>query len=82
MLTYDSPSFNGVMFKMAHQHDPSTTAGQNYDLGQYTDFGIQVSPEMVEGLTIGYGFGELDDTTSHQLITKHFSLNMLLVVSL
>ena len=21
LLTYDSPSFNGVMFKMAHQHD-------------------------------------------------------------
>ena len=54
------------MFKMAHQVDHETTAAtnQNYDLGQYTDFGIQISPEMVEGLTIGYGIGELDDTTS------------------
>ena len=66
LLTYDSPSFNGVMFKMAHQVDHETTAStnQNYDLGQYTDFGIQISPEMVEGLTIGYGMAELDDTTS------------------
>jgi outer membrane protein OmpU len=68
LITYDSPSFSGVMFKMAHQvdHQTSTTgeAAQNYDLGQYTDFGIQVSPEMVEGLTVGYGFGELDDSTS------------------
>ena len=66
LLTYDSPSFNGVMFKMAHQVDHETTAAtnQNYDLGQYTDFGIMISPEMVEGLTIGYAQGELDDTTS------------------
>ena len=66
LFTYDSPSFSGVMFKMAHQVDHETTAAtnQNYDLGQYTDFGIQVSPEMVEGLTIGYATAELDDTTS------------------
>ena len=64
LFTYDSPSFSGVQFKMAHQVDHFTTSGQSYDLGQYTDFGIQISPEMVEGLTIGYGMAELDDTTS------------------
>jgi outer membrane protein OmpU len=74
LLTYDSPSFNGVMFKMAHQVDHETTAAtnQNYDLGQYTDFGIQVSPEMVEGLTVGYATAELEDTTSTSIDNETF----------
>ena len=74
LLTYDSPSFNGVMFKMAHQVDHETTAStnQNYDLGQYTDFGIQISPEMVEGLTVGYGMAELDDTTTTSIDNETF----------
>jgi outer membrane protein OmpU len=67
LLTYDSPSFNGVMFKAAYQHDHSTAAGQAQDLGHYADFGIQVSPEMVEGLTIGFGFGELEPNTSQTI---------------
>ncbi len=74
LLTYDSPSFNGVMFKMAHQVDHETTAAtnQNYDLGQYTDFGIQISPEMVEGLTVGYATAELEDTTSTSIDNETF----------
>ena len=67
LLTYDSPSFNGVMFKAAYQHDHSTAAAQEQDLGHYADFGIQVSPEMVEGLTVGYGFGELETNTSQSV---------------
>ena len=55
-LTYNSPSFSGVMFKVGHQQSDSTTAGQAKDMGSYTDFGIQITPEMVDGLTIGYGF--------------------------
>ena len=65
LLTYDSPSFNGVMFKIGHQQADSTaTTDNSTDLGSYTDFGIQVSPEMVEGLTIGYATAELDDTAT------------------
>ena len=65
LLTYDSPSFNGVMFKMAHQQADSTaTTDNSTDVGSYTDFGIQVSPEMVEGLTIGYATAELDDSAT------------------
>jgi outer membrane protein OmpU len=67
LLTYDSPSINGVMFKAAYQHDHSTADTQSQDLGHYADFGIQVSPEMVEGLTIGYGFGELEPNTSQTI---------------
>ena len=65
LFTYDSPSFNGVMFKAAYQAaDNSSSTVADKDLSAYTDFGIMISPEMVEGLTIGYGMGELDDTTS------------------
>ena len=65
LFTYDSPSFNGVMFKAAHQmEDNSASTLADKDLSSYTDFGIMISPEMVEGLTIGYAQGELDDTTS------------------
>ncbi len=67
LLTYDSPSFNGVMFKAAYQHDHSTATGQSQDLGHYADFGIQISPEMVEGLTVGYGFGELEPNTTQTI---------------
>ena len=67
LLTYDSPSFNGVMFKAAYQHDHSTADNQNTDLSHYADFGIMVSPEMVEGLTIGYGTGELETNTSQSV---------------
>ena len=65
ILIYDSPSFNGVMFKVGHQQaDTSTATDNSLDVGSYTDFGIQVTPEMVEGLTIGYAMAELDDTTT------------------
>ena len=65
LLTYNSPSFNGVMFKLGHQQADSTaTTTNSTDLGSYTDFGIQVSPEMVEGLTIGYAQAELDDSAT------------------
>ena len=67
LLTYTSPSFNGVTFKAAYQHDHSTATGQSQDLGHYADFGIMVSPEMVEGLTVGYGFGELEPNTSQTI---------------
>ena len=53
------------MFKMAHQAaDNASSTLADKDLSAYTDFGIMISPEMVEGLTIGYAQGELDDTTS------------------
>jgi outer membrane protein OmpU len=55
------------MVKAAYQHDHSTAAGQSQDIGHYADFGIMVSPEMVEGLTIGYGFGELEPNTTQTI---------------
>ena len=55
LFTYDSPSFNGVMFKAAFQAaDNSASTVADKDLSAYTDFGIMISPEMVEGLRIGF----------------------------
>ena len=65
LLTYDSPSFSGVTLKLAHaQSDASTATGNGTDVSAYTDFGIQISPEMVDGLTLGYGMAEMDDTAT------------------
>ena len=73
IFTYDSPSFNGVMFKMAHQAaDNASSTLADKDLSAYTDFGIMISPEMVEGLTVGYAEGELDDTTSTSIDNETF----------
>ena len=66
LIVYDSPSFSGVSFKVAHaQSDSSTsTANNGVDVSAYTDFGILVSPEMVEGLTLGYGTAEMEATAT------------------
>jgi outer membrane protein OmpU len=56
LITYDSPSFSGVMLKVAHaQSSGAAGTGNGTDLSAYTDFGIQISPEMVDVLTLGYG---------------------------
>ena len=68
LLTYNSPSFNGVMFKVGHQQSDTSTATDNsLDVGSYTDFGIQITPEMVEGLSIGYAQATLDDTATTEI---------------
>ena len=61
------------MFKMAYQAaDNSASTVADKDLSSYTDFGIMVSPEMVEGLTIGYAEGELDDTATTSIDNETF----------
>ena len=65
VLAYTSPDFGGVTFKMGYQPADNASATDNgLDVGAYMDFGIQVSPDMVEGLTVGYGSAELDDTAT------------------
>ena len=66
LLTYDSPSFSGVVLKLAHVQaaEAAAAAGNNIDESAYTDFGIQISPEMVEGLTLGYAEGEMEDSAT------------------
>ena len=63
---YKSPTVSGVTVHAAHQFLNQGTAGTANDVtvDSYTDFGIEISPEMVEGLTIGYATGELADTAT------------------
>jgi len=55
---YDSPSVSGAQFSIAYiSSDTGTTAGR---ISSYSDMGIKISPEAVEGLTVGYATGEYD----------------------
>ena len=56
---YDSPSFGGAVISAAYQ-----SASQTGNVSSYSDMGIKISPEMVEGLEIGYAIGEFDETAT------------------
>ena len=55
-LRYDSPSFNGIT---VHAYHSEQNDGGH---GSYQDYGIKISPEMVEGLELGFATGEFDDS--------------------
>jgi outer membrane protein OmpU len=57
---YDSPSFSGVSVHAAYQAANATTGRSS----SYSDMGIQIAPEMVEGLSLGYATGEYDESAS------------------
>ena len=50
MFTYTSPSFSGATVTMAYLNASAATTAVSY-----SDFAIAYSPEMVDGLTVGYG---------------------------
>ena len=50
MFIYTSPSVGGATLTVAYQNDGGAAAVEE----SYTDFAIAFSPEMVEGLTLGY----------------------------
>ena len=56
MVRYDSPSFSGVT---VHASYLDAAVG---GVSMYSDFGVKISPEMVEGLTIGYAIGEVEES--------------------
>ena len=54
MFIYTSPSFSGATLTVAYQNDGGAAGvAESYD-----DFAIKYVPEMVEGLTLGYGQGD------------------------
>jgi len=62
---WDSPDFNGVTVHASYRQGvnaESQSAGAN--VSAYNDFGIKVSPEMVEGLTIGYAIGTVQEAAT------------------
>ena len=64
---YVSPSMSGATFHASYF--PGAAIGDSF----YTDFGVKISPEMVEGLEVGYAMGtteatagtEIDDSTMY-----------------
>ena len=55
MFTYTSPSFSGATITMAYLNADAAASAKSY-----TDFAIAYSPEMVDGLTVGYGQGDTE----------------------
>ena len=58
MFTYKSPSISGAVLTIGYVPGGSTGAPN----GGYTDFGVTISPEAVEGLTVGFAMGETEET--------------------
>jgi outer membrane protein OmpU len=58
---YTSPTMSGVTLSASYYTPASGNAST------YQDFGIKVSPEMVEGLEIGYAFGTSEATAGTEV---------------
>lgn len=58
---YVSPSMSGVTLHASYYTGSATQASF------YTDMGIKVSPEMVEGLEVGYAFGTSEATAGTEI---------------
>ena len=56
---YDSPTVSGATLSLAYQ-----SANQTGNVSSYSDMGIKIAPEAVEGLEIGYATGEFDETAT------------------
>ena len=62
---YDSPTFSGVSVHASYLQSPQTQSeSAQASVDAYSDFGIQVAPEALEGLTIGYAFGEVSESAT------------------
>tara|TARA_B100002019_G_scaffold214057_1_gene186653 strand:+ start:39 stop:1001 length:963 start_codon:yes stop_codon:yes gene_type:complete len=57
MFTYKSPDISGATITVAYLN-----ASDDVTDNSYVDFSIVAKPEMVEGLEVGYGFGETEVT--------------------
>ena len=62
MFTYTSPSFSGATVTMAYLNASAATTAVSY-----SDFAIAYSPEMVDGLTVGYGQGDTEVVTGTEI---------------
>jgi len=58
MFTYKSPEVSGATVTVAYLN-----ASDDITDKSYMDFSIVAKPEMVEGLEVGYGFGETEEAT-------------------
>jgi outer membrane protein OmpU len=58
MFRYTSPDMGGAVVNVAYLNASDAVTDVSY-----MDFAIAVTPEMVDGLTLGYGMGETEETT-------------------
>jgi outer membrane protein OmpU len=58
MFTYKSPDFGGAVVTVGYL--PGGNAKTT--TGSYMDFAVAITPEAVEGLTVGFGMGETEET--------------------
>ena len=56
---YDSPTMSGVTFSASYNSASATGT-----VSGYSDMGIKIAPEAVEGLSIGYAVGEYEETAA------------------
>jgi len=62
---YDSPTVSGVSVHASYVQAAAAAGEADHgDIGSYTDFGVQIAPEMVEGLSIGYATAEVEESTT------------------
>jgi outer membrane protein OmpU len=66
---YDSPTLSGASIHLAYQSAGGAAAagGTPARASTYSDMGIQIAPEMLEGLSVGYAVGEYDETASKSI---------------
>jgi len=58
MFTYKSESVGGATFTLAYLNASDAITDVSY-----MDIAVEVKPEMVDGLTLGYGMGETEEAT-------------------
>jgi outer membrane protein OmpU len=58
MFTYTSPDISGATVTVAYLNASDAITDVSY-----MDFAVKASPEMVDGLTIGFGMGETEETS-------------------
>jgi len=62
---YDSPTVSGVSVHAAYVGAQAASSKSGGSLDAYSDFGIQIVPEMIEGLSLGYAFGEVTEPNAN-----------------
>ncbi|WP_440635087.1 porin [Candidatus Pelagibacter sp. HIMB1746] len=65
MFTYTSENFGGAVATVAFVPAEDTAAGANNST--YMDFGVTYTPDMVEGLTLGYAMGTTEATVDSEV---------------
>jgi outer membrane protein OmpU len=65
MITYTSESFSGAVFTVAWIPSEATAATGNKST--YVDYGVTITPEMVDGLSLGYAAGTTEITAGTEV---------------